>query len=119
MGSTARFQCPGRSGKARGPYLARDVPACVSQTLQAATSAPQNTVLPLSALDGSIGFKLDGEVAGDSSGLSVGAAGDINGDGIDDLIIGAYHADSNGDDSGRSYVVFGRDVIFANGFDAD
>jgi hypothetical protein len=61
----------------------------------------------LSTLDGTDGFRLDGEAAGDQSGYSVSSAGDINGDGYDDLIIGALGADSNGDESGSSYVVFG------------
>ena len=65
--------------------------------------------LALGDLDGSNGFRLDGQTAGDLSGRSVSAAGDINGDGIDDLIIGAYDADPNGNfNSGSSYVVFGR-----------
>ena len=39
---------------------------------------------------------------------SVSGAGDINGDGVDDLIIGAYVADPNGNSAaGESYVVFG------------
>jgi hypothetical protein len=64
--------------------------------------------LALATLDGSNGFTLDGEAAFDLSGFSVSAAGDINADGIDDLIIGAPEADPNGTLSGRSYVVFGR-----------
>ena len=32
----------------------------------------------------------------------------MNGDGLDDIIIGAYRADPNGRDSGASYVVFGK-----------
>ena len=35
-------------------------------------------------------------------------AGDVNGDGLDDLIVGALGADPNGEDSGQSYVVFGK-----------
>ena len=70
--------------------------------------------MDLSALDGSNGFRIDGDDQGDSSGVSILSAGDFNGDGYHDLIIGAYGADNNGDDSGSSYVVFGK----ANGFDA-
>jgi hypothetical protein len=73
-----------------------------------------DAVLELSSLDGSNGFSLDGEAAGDQSGQSVSGAGDVNGDGFDDLIIGAVSADPNGDFSGSSYVVFGK----ASGFDA-
>ncbi len=47
----------------------------------------------LSSLDGSNGFKLSGAAAGDDSGRSVASAGDVNGDGFDDLIIGASGAD--------------------------
>ena len=42
-------------------------------------------VLHLSSLNGANGFKLDGENNGDFSGVSVSAAGDINGDGHADL----------------------------------
>ncbi len=74
--------------------------------------------LPLSDLDGTNGFKLDGEAADDRSGISVAAAGDLNGDGLDDLIVGAFGADPNDIDSGRSYVVFGSSVLFADGFES-
>ena len=52
--------------------------------------------LDLSALDGNNGFKINGEAAFDDSGNSVASAGDVNGDGLADLIIGAYGADPNG-----------------------
>ncbi|MDX2416195.1 MAG: integrin alpha [Xanthomonadales bacterium] len=77
----------------------------------------------LSGLNGSNGFVINGALAGDNSGASVSAAGDINGDGFDDLITGAPLADPNGNYSGASYVVYGAeqiqndDVIFADSFE--
>jgi Ca2+-binding RTX toxin-like protein len=47
--------------------------------------------------------------ANDYSGFSVSSAGDVNGDGFDDLIVGAYRSDPNGNESGASFVVFGGD----------
>jgi hypothetical protein len=42
------------------------------------------------------------------SGFSVASAGDVNGDGLADLIVGAYLSDpASGTDAGRSYVIFG------------
>lgn len=55
-----------------------------------------NAVLNLSELNGSNGFVINGIDLGDFSGSSVSNAGDINGDGFDDLIIGAIGADPNG-----------------------
>ncbi|MEM8714375.1 MAG: integrin alpha, partial [Cyanobacteria bacterium P01_G01_bin.4] len=66
-----------------------------------------SSTFELSSLDGGNGFTINGLGAGDRSGYSVSGAGDVNGDGVDDLIIGAYRADPNGDESGESYVVFG------------
>ena len=66
--------------------------------------------LELSALDGSNGFVLSGIDTSDRSGRAVSSAGDVNGDGFDDLIIGAYLADSN---AGESYVVFGASGGFS------
>jgi FG-GAP repeat len=62
--------------------------------------------LPLSTLNGSNGFKLTG-LAGDNAGQMV-AAGDIDGDGKADIIIGAYNAGYNAKaGSGSVYVVYG------------
>ena len=68
--------------------------------------------IALSSLDGTTGFVLTGIDGGDRSGFSVSGAGDVNGDGFDDLIIGAYRADQTGGDSreGESYIVFGGNV---------
>ena len=72
--------------------------------------------LNLSILNGSNGFRINGIVTNDYSGISVSSAGDVNGDGIDDLIVGADRADPNGNDSGQSYVVFGSHSGFAADF---
>lgn len=55
------------------------------------------------------GFVINGQSAGDVSGRSVAGAGDVNGDGLDDLIVGAPYADHKGFQyAGKSYVVFGK-----------
>jgi hypothetical protein len=54
------------------------------------------------------GFVMDGEAEYDSVGLSVSGAGDVNGDGLADVIVGAHAADAHGERSGRAYVVFGK-----------
>jgi hypothetical protein len=53
---------------------------------------------------GEQGIRIYGAKSGDKSGWSVSGAGDINGDGFDDVIIGAPNADSN---FGKTYVIFG------------
>ena len=65
-------------------------------------------VLTLASLDGATGFRLDGVQATDRSGYSVASAGDLNGDGIDDIIIG-MRSIADPSRTGTSYVVFGRD----------
>jgi len=64
----------------------------------------------LAEIDGRNGFVIKGIDDSDRSGTSVSSAGDVDGDGFDDLIIGAPGADPNNQESaGESYVIFGRD----------
>ena len=50
---------------------------------------------------------LTGAAASDRFGTSVSTAGDVNGDGYTDVIVGAYDNDAGGTDAGRAYIYFG------------
>ena len=77
-----------------------------------------NENLDLTNLDGSNGFKVDGIIEGDRLGTVVSEAGDINDDGIDDLLITATSVDANGnEDAGAAYVIFGSEDDFPDDLD--
>lgn len=63
------------------------------------------------------GVVFQGVNAGDRAGQSVGDAGDLNGDGLADLLIGASLADPNGTSSGQAYVVYGQVTPFRRTID--
>lgn len=65
----------------------------------------------VSALTGSNGFSIAFQ-SGSHGGISVSGGGDINGDGISDLVIGAPYATSS---NGACYVVFGKSGIGSSG----
>ncbi len=68
------------------------------------------TASPAPAADLLLGAnqRIDGAAAGDAAAQSIAPAGDVNGDKIDDFIIGAPDADHLSRDlSGAAYVVFG------------
>ena len=51
-------------------------------------------------------IRYDGGATTDQFGSEAMFAGDVNGDGLSDLIIGAFNASNNGADSGSAYVMF-------------
>jgi Ca2+-binding RTX toxin-like protein len=69
----------------------------------------------LNDLDGTDGFSLTTQELGDRSGFDVSSAGDVNGDGLADFLVGAFAAKadfasnpSGGRQLGAAYVVYGR-----------
>jgi hypothetical protein len=69
--------------------------------------------LDLAVLDGSIGFELRGVAGEDFTGEAVAGAGDTNGDGVSDLLVGAFGADPLGRSfAGSTYLVLGRRTPF-------
>ncbi|WP_022696664.1 FG-GAP repeat protein [Euryhalocaulis caribicus] len=69
-------------------------------------------------LEASEGFVIKGAASGDDAGFSVSGAGDVNGDGFADMVIGAPHADEGGDSAGAAYIIFGSDAGFGQPDDA-
>lgn len=72
----------------------------------------------VTGLDGSNGFKVDGITEGDRFGTAVSEAGDVNNDGIDDLLITANSVDVNGNENaGAAYIIFGNEDDFPDDLD--
>ena len=65
-------------------------------------------VVDLATLTTDEGFAIVGGAAGDAAARSISSGGDINGDGLADIVIGAQYADDNGTSAGAAYVVYGR-----------
>jgi hypothetical protein len=68
-------------------------------------------VFDLGSLNGSNGFTITGKTVNAALGRVVSGAGDINGDGLSDILIGS--SDCGRDDAGgASFVVFGSTHVF-------
>src|SRR5262245_56555094 len=61
-----------------------------------------------SGATGTLLWSRGGEAPGDQLGYAVAAIGDANGDGFDDLVVGAPLNDTNGSNSGKAYVLSGQ-----------
>jgi len=73
------------------------------------------TVYLYSGADYSLIHRFDGEAAGDLFGYAVADAGDVDGDGTSDLVVGAYGVLSN---TGRAYLYSGDDFALIRRWDA-
>ena len=55
-------------------------------------------------------ISLGGQSSGDRAGHDVEGAGDLDGDGRGDVLIGAYANDAGGSNAGRTYAVLGIEM---------
>ena len=65
-----------------------------------------NSTIDLSQVD----YKLIGENPGDYAGATVANAGDVDGDGLDDILVGALHYHGQYPNQGAVYVILGRSL---------
>ncbi|MBT3218337.1 MAG: hypothetical protein HN348_04545 [Proteobacteria bacterium] len=65
--------------------------------------------------------KMTGETASDHAGDSLASAGDVNGDGFDDLVVGAPFAEAGAYNPGVAYLILGSQlgVVISNLAEAD
>lgn len=68
----------------------------------------QSTALSDLTLSADTAVKFTGEADGDRAGVSVASVGDVNGDGYDDILIGADSNDAGGIDAGAVYLIYGQ-----------
>ncbi len=59
--------------------------------------------------------RLESDQAGAEMGENVAGAGDVNGDGYDDVIVGAWHYDAGETDEGAAFIFLGSAAGIANG----
>ena len=64
-------------------------------------------------------WQWDGQLPNDQFGTAVSDAGDVDGDGFDDVAVGAPVADNNGVESGTVYIMSGQTGVILRAFDGD
>ena len=68
---------------------------------------PFHSILAASAIQAFLIAAAPPAVGGDGSGAAAGSAGEVNGDGFDDLIVGARYFSGGAAIEGRAYVFHG------------
>ncbi len=91
---------PGADSKAGAVYIVSEV---------------RSGDLLISSADG----EWSGEATNDYAGAALDGAGDLDADGYDDLLVGAYQNDAAADDAGAAYLIFGPGEEDASLGDAD
>jgi hypothetical protein len=87
------------------------------ETLEKRTLLSATTPFLLTDVSGATGFQLSGASPGGSNlGNAIKPAGDVNGDGFEDVIIGAYYENFT---AGTAYVIFGKSTGFSPPPDLD
>ena len=72
------------------------------------TSAEQNVFDLSGDLDEDVGFVVRSSESNSNLGFRLSAAGDVNGDGLQDFIVGARRAENDfGDVTGKAYLIYG------------
>lgn len=93
----------------------------VTDVVIGATSAAGNAgaVYVFSGATGAFIRRIVGQAPGDRFGHSLASAGDINNDGVPDILVGADLNDTNGTDSGRAYVYSGANGALLRTYEAE
>jgi hypothetical protein len=105
---------PGHLGRSIAGAGDVDKDGCADVIVGGWRLAPQSQfdagrAVVFSGRTGQVLLKFSGENPGDGFGYAVDGAGDINGDGYADLVVGAMWNDAGGGNAGRAYVFSGRD----------
>ena len=73
-----------------------------------AKSGGLSGVIDVASLTATQGFVIQGDRLLDQLGFSASIAGDIDGDGLADIVIGANQGSDGGNRAGEAYVIYGQ-----------
>jgi PKD repeat protein len=103
---TARLEVAGRELRIRADDGEAVYPLTVTVRITSLDGSAQ-TDEQVAGLPSAPDWLAEGDQEGAGFGYMVGTAGDVNGDGYDDLIVGAYAYDNGQTDEGRAFVYYG------------